>query len=174
MVTPIPAQRLEVSIVRRLALFITICLLLMGVSLWSSGMGSKSVQAHIPEDAPRQALNNDEVMKFFFDPYYIDLKNALKEKPVGKKGWRAAYVSSFRLAEAHNLLFCREGEDYMGTPRWNVLSVVGRNAATAVGEAVKELDYEKAKVEYLALIESCNICHQRFELEEPTEVLPWL
>lgn len=131
------------------------------------------------EDAPAAAepkaiLDNGEVMEFFFDPYYVDFRNVAKEEPRGRKSWRAMYVAAYRLSEATNLLFFRDDEEYMTTEEWREESLVARDAAVALGDAVKEKDIVIIRQKYEALIETCNHCHQRFEKEEPTEVAPWV
>jgi len=131
---------------------------------------SDAATAESPASPEKQVIDNVELMELLFDPYYVDLRNALKKAPERRKDWRSVYIATYRLAEATNLLFSREGEDYMGTPEWNALALESRTAVEAVGEAVRELDYDLTKSRYIAFIETCNNCHTAFELEEPTIV----
>ena len=122
---------------------------------------------------PKQIIKNEELMKLLFDPYYVDLRKAISEEPEGRAGWRQAYIAIFRLSEVTNLLYSREGKDYMGTDEWNEMATHSRDAAQAVGAAVLKLDYERVRKSYERLIQTCNDCHQKFELEKPTDVKVW-
>jgi hypothetical protein len=135
---------------------------------------SGSTEADSPATEEKQIIDNVELMELLFDPYYVDLRNSLKKAPERRRDWRTVYIATYRLAEATNLLFSREGEDYMGTPEWNALALESREAVEAVGAAVRELDYELTKSRYIAFIETCNKCHEAFELEEPTIVEPFI
>ena len=115
------------------------------------------------ETGPRQVIANKELMKLLFDPYYIDLRKALAEEPADGKAWRQAYIAAFRLAEVTNLLYCREGKDYMATDAWRESVDASRDATVQVGEAIKQLDYPLARERYAVLIKSCNACHAQFE-----------
>ena len=130
--------------------------------------------AQDPHAAEKQVIDNVELMELFFDPYYVDLRNSLKNEPEGRKQWRSVYIATYRLAESTNLLFSREGEDYMATPEWNRLALESRSAIEAVGEAVRKLDYDLTKSRYIDYIKTCNNCHSAFELQEPTIVEPFL
>lgn len=122
---------------------------------------------------PKQIIKNEELMKLLFDPYYVDLRKAILEEPEGRAGWRQAYIAIFRLSEVTNLLYSREGKDYMGTDEWNEMATHSRDAAEAVGAAVLKLDYERVRKCYERLIQTCNDCHQKFEPEKPTDVQVW-
>ncbi len=121
----------------------------------------------------KQIIKAAEVMELFFDPYYIDLRNAMKEEPESRSDWRALYVATFRLAEANNLLFSRTGEEYMETPEWRALSLESRDQTELLGQAILKRDIPAIKERYGAVIESCNACHQKFQLE-PVEIKPFL
>ena len=122
---------------------------------------------------PKQIIKNEELMKLLFDPYYVDLRKAIKEEPQDRAGWRQAYIAIFRLSEVTNLLYSRQGKDYMGTDEWNEMATASRDAAQAVGASVLKLDYDRVKKNYERLIKTCNNCHQKFEPEKPTEVQVW-
>ena len=111
-------------------------------------------------------------MKLLFDPSYLQLKESIQQKPAKREDWRAIYAAAYRLSEVTNLLLFREGKDYMQTEQWEQLSLQSRNAAVAVGDAVKKLNYEAIRQEYSKLIDTCNQCHRKFEPEDPTEVEP--
>jgi len=113
-------------------------------------------------------------MELLFDPFYVDLRNSLKKAPEKRKDWRRVYIAAYSIAELTNLLFSREGEDYMATPEWKKLALESRTAIEEVGAAIRDLDYELTRSRYIAFIETCNNCHSAFELEEPTIVEPFI
>ncbi len=121
---------------------------------------------------PKQIVKTEELMKLLFDPSYLQLKESIQQKPAKREDWRAIYAAAYRLSEVTNLLLFREGKDYMQTEQWEQLSLQSRNAAVAVGDAVKKLNYEAIRQEYSKLIDTCNQCHRKFEPEDPTEVEP--
>jgi hypothetical protein len=123
---------------------------------------------------PKQVIDNDELMKLLFDPLYVDLRNGLREEPEGRQEWRRLYIAAYSLAEITNLLFSREGEDYMATPEWDVLVLEARDATEAVGEGIRAMDYELTKANYMSLIETCNKCHTTFEPDNATLVEPFI
>ncbi len=152
------------------------CVIVTAIFLSSSYAPDAALAQSEPDSAgsEKQVIDNNELMELFFDPYYVDLRNSLKEAPEGRKEWRQVYIATYRLAEATNLLFSREGKDYMETPKWNALALESRTAVEQVGDAVRKLDYELTKSRYIAYIETCNNCHTAFELEEPTIVEPFI
>lgn len=124
-------------------------------------------------DAAKPIIKNKELMKLLFDPYYVDLRRALREEPDGRTGWRRAYIAIFRLAEVTNLLYSRGDKDYMLTGEWRQMVTDSRDAAAATGQAVLKRDYPLARQRYERLIQSCNACHQKFEPTGATEVQAW-
>ncbi len=124
-------------------------------------------------DGPKQIIKNAEMMKLLFDPYYVDLRKAIGEKPAGRAGWRRAYIAIFRICEVTNLLYSRKDKQYMLTQEWRQMTTQSRDAAESVGEAVLKLDYPQVRERYELLIQSCNACHQKFEPTEATEVKVW-
>ncbi len=164
---------------RVLGLVLAVGVIVTVVLIFSPGatgpvLAQSSPVAPTPDSSEKQVIDNVEVMELFFDPYYVDLRNSLKTAPEGRKEWRRVYIATYRLAEATNLLFSRQGEDYMATPEWNQLALESRTAIEAVGEAVRKLDYDLTKTRYIDYIKTCNNCHSAFELEEPTIVEPFL
>ena len=143
-------------------------LLIVGCAL-----SAKDVVRDLESNDPIQIIDNDELMKLLFDTNYVLIRNGLKNEPKGKK-WRLPYIGAASIAEVTNLLFSREGEDYMQTDEWNEAARAGRAAAIDLCDALLEMDYEKSLTAYHILVESCNACHEQFELEEPTLVEEFL
>jgi hypothetical protein len=124
-------------------------------------------------DGPKQIIKNKEMMKLLFDPYYVDLRKAIREKPQGRAGWRRAYIAIFRICEVTNLLYSRKDKDYMLTDEWRQMATQSRDAAESVGQAVLKLDYPLVRGRYERLVATCNACHKKFEPTEATEVQVW-
>ena len=123
--------------------------------------------------APKQILKTFEYMEFLVQPVFEELRETAAKEPEGRKQWKALYRGTFATAELMNLLFSRSDEEYMAEADWPLYSANTRQAAEAMGAAVKEQDFALAKERYLAMVESCNACHSRF-MEDDAELLePW-
>lgn len=136
--------------------------------LIASAMAAGCVQSTILlSSGERQILDTGEVMKLLMDPIYENLKDAVENPPQKRAEWRSLYVTSYTLAETHNLLYSRTDHGYMLDPEWRDLVTGARAVATALGESVKNRDdYEVIKSRYMALVESCNSCHRRYDPDE--------
>ncbi len=108
-------------------------------------------------------ISTDELMEVLFEPLLEELRLALVVEPTGRRALKAVYNPASAIAETHNLLFSRDDEDYMTTPEWSALAIAGREAATAVGDAVMGQDYPGAKAAFVSLVHSCNACHDHFD-----------
>ena len=118
-------------------------------------------------------IESPEIMQLFFEEQFATLQKALVEEPKGRSAMKAVYNSAFALGEAHNLLFSRVEEEYMDTPEWETLTVVGRRAAQDIGAALQERDYPAMKSAFEILVNSCNTCHTQFELDvDPITIEP--
>ena len=124
-------------------------------------------------DAPAAILDNYELMEFLVDPFYVDLRNAARGEPEGRKTWRALYVATYRLSEVANLLYFREDKEYMKTEEWRRMATQMRDYAVSIGDAVKERDIDLIRSRYETLIQNCNDCHVQFEPDDHTEVEAW-
>ena len=81
-------------------------------------------------------MKNQELMKFLFEPFTVDLKRGVQIEPENRQEWQSLYVATFRLGEAMNLLYFREGKDYMKTAEWRQMVTDSRQAALDVGAIV--------------------------------------
>jgi len=148
------------------------CLAVTSLLLGSVDMEGKNSEGPSKQQ-PSQVIKNREVMKLFFDPYYVDLRRAAREEPQGRSDWRSLYVAAFRLSEVSNLLYFRSDKPYMNSAEWRRMATETRDRAAAVGQAVTKLDYPLVKKRYVHLIESCNACHEKFEPDKPTKIETW-
>lgn len=124
-------------------------------------------------DGPVQVLETPELMKILVDPIYEDLKDWIEVPPEGRKAWRGLYVASFSLAEVTNLMYSRTGEDYTENAEWTRLVTDARDVTIRLAESVREqAAYETLKKNYLAVVESCNVCHEVFPSDEPPQIAP--
>lgn len=149
---------------------------ILGLAIWQRFPPVAAKGEIVPDadaDGPTQIIGNDELMKLLFDTNYVLLRKNLEEEP-RDRAWRQVYIGAYTLAEVTNLLYSREDEEYMLTDEWRDLVKIGRKAAIDVGEAVKLQDYDLTLKNYLVLIETCNACHEKFELEKPTLVEAFL
>ena len=122
-------------------------------------------------EGPVQVLETDELMKILMDPIYEDLKDWIEVPPERRKQWRGLYVAAFTLAEVTNLLYSRTGEEYTDNEEWVRLTTEALDITVRLAESVREqADYETLKSNYLAVVESCNVCHERFNTDEPPEI----
>lgn len=112
-----------------------------------------------------QLVDTYEIMSLFFEEPFETLRATLLIEPKKRKQMKAIYNSAYALGEAHNLLFSRSDEDYMSDPDWASLTVAGRVILSSIGESLKTKDYPKIQESFIALVESCNDCHERFELD---------
>lgn len=125
------------------------------------------------EDRPKQLMKNNELMKFLFDPFAVDLRQRTQIEPENRHEWQSLYVATYRMSEAMNLLYCREGKDYMQTAEWRKKVTESRHAAAEIGEAIKKRDFTNVQVRYEKLILACNDCHRTFEPKDPTIIQAW-
>ena len=123
------------------------------------------------EDGPVQVLKTEELMKIMMDPVYEDLKDWIEVPPQRRKEWRGLYIAAFSIAELSNLMYARTGEEYTDSEEWTRLTTEARDIAIRLAESVREqAEYDILKQNYLAVVDSCNRCHERFDAEEPTQI----
>lgn len=123
-----------------------------------------ALYAHEEDESPyKPVVDTYEVMDLLFDPVYHDLQEAMKEEPAERKGWKAIYDGAAASAELSNLLFFRDSAEYESTQEWEDLTIATRDAAVALRDSVRSMDWAEVSGKYAALIESCNACHTKFE-----------
>lgn len=120
---------------------------------------------------PKPLVEMADTMKLFFEERFNELRAGLVEEPKGRSRISAVYNATYSLAEAHNLLFELDEDDFMETDEWAAYAVQGRQLSGAIGEALKASDYPLMKEHFVALVESCNGCHQEFSPDVDTVLL---
>ena len=130
-------------------------------------------EADAGKDRPRQVMKNTELMKFLFEPFAHDLKGRAQIEPENRHEWQSLDVATYRLTEAMNLLYFREGKDYMQSAEWRQKVTESRQLALDVGESVKRRDFTNVQVRYELLVRGCNDCHRTFEKDDPTIIQAW-
>jgi uncharacterized membrane protein len=115
---------------------------------------------------PKAILEIDELMKMFFEKQFEDLRRSVAEEPSKRSQLRAIYRTTYSLAEAHNLLFDLDEdyfeEEFIEADVWGAYVVKGRQYAGAIGDALNPLDYPLVKERFVALVNSCNSCHEEY------------
>jgi uncharacterized membrane protein len=132
---------------------------------------------------PKAVIEIDEIMEMFFEEQFNELRRSVAEEPSKRAQLRAVYRTTYSLAEAHNLLFDLDEEyfekEFIEADVWGAYVVRGRQYAGAIGDALRPLDYPLLKERFVALVESCNGCHEEyaddvdpFTVEVPAEKKP--
>ncbi len=116
---------------------------------------------------PIPLVETHEVMELFFENEFETLKAFMQKEPTKRSEWKGIFNGANELAEAHNLLFFRDDEEYMETDEWITLTVAGRDSTLAVATSVKARDFSVIKSKYSAMVKSCNACHEEFQGDEP-------
>lgn len=123
---------------------------------------------------PEPVVDNGEFMDLFLKWTYGELQEAMAKPPADRKAWANIYQKAIRLAEMQNLLFFRN-RDEVKDPRWGAATADTRRAAAELANAalfglrnLQKADYEGVRKKYVALAESCNVCHKTFARDAPT------
>jgi hypothetical protein len=85
---------------------------------------------------PVALVEAHEIMELFFEHELENLKGFMQKEPVSRNELKGIFNGANELAEAHNLLFFRNDEDYMATEDWAALTVAGREASLTVAKSV--------------------------------------
>ena len=123
---------------------------------------------------PEPVVDNGEFMDIFLKTSYGDLQDAMAKPPADRRAWATIYQRAIRLAELQNLLFFRDRPEATD-PRWTAAAAGTRQAAADLANAalfglrnLEKADYDGVRKKYVALAESCNVCHRAFAREAPT------
>lgn len=101
-----------------------------------------------------------EFMEYVFEPTFQRLKPAMASEPADSKGWKVIKADGLILAEGGNLLLARQPEEE--ADEWNRLATTVRKHGGELYAAGKKKDFSAAKSAYVAMVTSCNECHQKF------------
>jgi len=123
---------------------------------------------------PEPVVDNGEFMDLFLKSTYGELQDAMAKPPADRKAWANIYQKAIRLAEMQNLLFFRN-RDEVKDPRWGAATAETRQAAADLANAalfglrnLQKADYEGVRKKYVALAQTCNVCHKTFARDAPT------
>lgn len=133
--------------------------MLVGVLSVVSGCVTTYVTA-----GPEQIIDTGEIMELLMDPIHEDLKDFIESPPEKRADWRGLYVAAYTLAETNNLLYSRTDHGYMLQEEWRERVTEARAVTVALADSIKEqAQYETIKSNYLAVVENCNACHERYD-----------
>lgn len=138
-------------------------------------IGVSALHAQVAPAAAAQGvavLDTYTLMELLFDPPQKKLKELMAAQPADRRAWNEVKDQVGVLAEVTNLIALRSELDYEKTDEWDQLAGKSQAAAIALLEPVKASDYAAAKEKYIALVESCNACHTRFEPEVAPKLEP--
>lgn len=111
---------------------------------------------------PTEPVETDmhEFMEYVYQPTYRRLKSAMASAPADNAGWKAIKADSLILAEAGNLTLMRGPEDDVAD--WNRFCVQTREHGKSLYTAARKKDFDTAHKSYVAMLKSCNACHDQF------------
>ena len=113
---------------------------------------------------PAQVIDTGEIMELLMDPIHEDLKDFIEYPPEKRADWRGLYVAAYTLAETNNLLYSRTDHGYMLQEEWRERVTEARAITVALADSIKEQsEYDVIKANYLAVVENCNSCHERYD-----------
>lgn len=149
---------------------------LLGLGAVVCAVVAGSVSTLHAQDTPAAqgvpVLDTYTLMELLFQPPQKKLQELMATEPADRRAWNEVKDQVSILAEVSNLVAMRNELDYEKTEEWDELAAKSRDAAIALLEPVKATDFGAAKEKYVALIESCNACHTRFEPEVAPKLVP--
>lgn len=101
-----------------------------------------------------------EFMEYVFEPAFKRLKLAMAAAPADNAGWKILKGEGLVLAEGGNLTMLRAPAEETAT--WNAMSADVRDHGKGLYTAAKMKNFDEAKKSYVAMIHSCNACHDKF------------
>lgn len=99
-------------------------------------------------------------MEYVSEPAYKRLKNSVSKEPADKADWSAIKGDTLTLAESTNLLLHRLPDEDAKT--WIKLATETRSTGGAPYQTARKSDYAGAVKGFVALLKSCNACHDKF------------
>jgi hypothetical protein len=134
----------------------------------------RSVRLQPDRPGPEPVVDNGEFMDIFLKTSYGELQDAMAKPPADRKAWATIYQRAIRVAELQNLLFFRNRPE-AADPRWAAAAAGTRQTAADLAGAalfglrnIEKADYDGVRKKYVALADSCNVCHRTFAREAPT------
>jgi hypothetical protein len=112
------------------------------------------------------------LMEGLADPNLKGLGQLLKDRPKDTEAWSFARGQALLVAETGNLLMLRppKGRDAQDT--WMALSGELRDKATVLARATAAKDYVQSRAALAATANTCNRCHQTFQVNVRVNPFP--
>lgn len=98
------------------------------------------------------------------------LEKLLSKKPESVEAWTFARGQALLIAETGNLLMLRPPRND-GRELWHMRATELRESATALARTVARSDHEKSREGLRTLAQSCNKCHESFQV--PVRLTPF-
>jgi hypothetical protein len=111
------------------------------------------------------------LMEGLADPNLRGLGKLLKEKPKEAEAWTFARGQALLIAETGNLLMIRPPKSPAGQDAWMTNAVEMRDAAANLARSLAAKDYAKSRSGLANLANTCNHCHQGFQV--PARINPF-
>jgi len=119
-------------------------------------------QASRPLPSPQAVAETRLLMVALNQANFRGLQQLLAEKPADAEAWTFARGQALLIAETGNLLLLRPPRQ--GQTAWMDRSADLRTAATRLGRAAGERDYDRARAGLTEVANCCNRCHQTFRV----------
>jgi cytochrome c556 len=142
----------------RLVLGSSAMLLLMGVQGHSQAPAQPKFVPKLEAVAETKLL-----MEGLNKANFRGLENMLKQKPADLEAWTFARGQALLIAETGNLLLLRPPRN-QGRDTWQMRATELRDSATALAKQIARRDYEGSRTALGQLANSCNRCHQSFQV----------
>ena len=98
------------------------------------------------------------------------LERLLSQKPADVQAWTFARGQALLLAETANLLMLRPPQKE-GQTAWFEKATALRSRAADLAQTLAKKDFERARVGFALVADSCNRCHQTFRV--PVQLEPF-
>jgi hypothetical protein len=104
------------------------------------------------------------IMEGLTMPNYRGLAERLDKKPANVEGWTVVRGQALLIAESGNLLMLRPPKNQQGQDAWMRHATDLRETSTDLARQAASRDYDKTRTALGALTNTCNRCHQTFQV----------
>jgi hypothetical protein len=110
------------------------------------------------------------IMEGLAQPNYKGVEKILRQKVEDAQQWTYGRGQALLLAETANLLMLRPPKN-QGQEAWFYRTVEMRDAARELARTMGTKDYGESRARFVQLTNSCNRCHQQFQVK--VQIEPW-